>query len=426
MKKGLLLLALTTLTLVSCGGGNSTEQEKDASGNTIVKIMFHVNKTTAEGKAYQKRIEAFNNAYKEEKIKAVPRFEARTSDNKFEQTLINMKVEGTLPDIITFDAPNCASYAYAEILSDISGQISQDERNDFLSLNEYNGKVYGLPIQESSAGFYYNKNLFARAGVDVSGYTVDNPWTFDQFKAVCQQLKNSGITPVDMRITATGDETATYLLYSFIHAAGGDFVSKDGFTATGHFNSAETKSGFSYLASLISSGYTSYAIGPTDFFNGTVGMYLSSGWTIDEFRDYTTNFPDRNSWGLLPYPQGTAKASATGSWSYGVTDNGVADKSATYKLLKWMSSAESTTVVTNATGMIPSRKSCNPTYEVGSAEWVLLEQLSKTGKERPATVCYPKFSQCFGRIIDSLSKSNLSEIIDGQTNELQKLLNERK
>ena len=132
MKKGLLLLALSTLTLVSCGGGNSTEQEKDSSGNTIVKIMFHVNKTTAEGKAYQKRIEAFNNAYKEEKIKAVPRFEARTSDNKFEQTLINMKVEGTLPDIITFDAPNCASYAYAEILSDISGQISQDERNELM------------------------------------------------------------------------------------------------------------------------------------------------------------------------------------------------------------------------------------------------------------------------------------------------------
>ena len=78
-----------------------------------------------------------------------------------------------------------------------------------------------MPIQESSAGFFYNKKIFRALGIDVSGYTAENPWTFEQFKSVCKSLKNGGYTAVDMRIDATKDEMATYLLYPFIYAAGG-------------------------------------------------------------------------------------------------------------------------------------------------------------------------------------------------------------
>ena len=85
-----------------------------------------------------------------------------------------------------------------------------------------------------------------------------------------------------MRIDATKDETAPYLLYPFIYAAGGSFVSEDGYTAEGYYNSAATASGFQFIKDLITEGYTSYSIGSTDFFTGKVGMYLSSGWTIPD------------------------------------------------------------------------------------------------------------------------------------------------
>ena len=192
MKKRLLVIALTTLAMTACSLTPAGEQEKDSSGNTIVKIMFHVNSTTAEGKAYKMRLDAFNNAYKEEKIKAVGVFQARTGDDKVETALINMKAEGTLPDIVTFDAPNCASYASKGYLYDFTDALTNKEKDTYITLNTYNGKVYGIPIQESSAGFYYNKSLFSKAGIDVSGYTVDNPWTYDDFKNVCKKLKESG------------------------------------------------------------------------------------------------------------------------------------------------------------------------------------------------------------------------------------------
>ena len=155
-------LALTFGAAACRSGNDDTDQgEVDTDGNTIVSIMFHVDSKSAEGRAYQKRVDAFNAAYKDKKVKASARFIARTTGaTDYETQLGNMLNEGTLPDIITFDAPNCASYANAGLLYDITSVIDDETKNDFLSLNEYQGKLYGLPIQESSAGFYYNKALF--------------------------------------------------------------------------------------------------------------------------------------------------------------------------------------------------------------------------------------------------------------------------
>ena len=423
-----LLIVLTMFTIVACGGGSSEEESSvDSEGNTIVKIMFHVNETSAEGKAYKKRIDAFNVAYKDKKIKASAAFVARTAGaSNYETDLMNRKKEGTLPDIITFDAPNCASYAKSKLLYNLDSLVPQDIINDFISVSRYEGSVYGLPIQESSAGFFYNKQIFADAGIDVSRYTVDNPWTYSEFSAVCQQLKNRGYKyAVDMRLDATKDETATYMLYSFIHASGGQFVSEDGYTATGYLDSSSTAKGFEYLQSLVKNGYTGYDIGATDFFTGKIGMYLSSGWTIpqldNEFREFFPN--GRDSWGLLPYPKDVTSASATGSWCFGITENGKSDKSAAKELLLWLTSPESSEAITNATGMIPARKSVETNYAVNSPEYVLYQQLLQTGKARPDTVGYPKFTTIFNQIIAELKDGNVGSILNTKAQALQDELN---
>ena len=424
----MLLVIIMLFGMIACngtgnvGGGGDETPPTDSEGNTIVKIMFHVDKSSTEGQAYQKRINAFNATYKDQKIKAQAIFKARSAGaSGYETELQNNQLEGTLADIITFDAPNTAAYASAGLLYDISNLISAEEQSKFFSLNKYDGKLYGLPIQESSAGFFYNKKIFRAAGIDVSGYTAENPWTFDQFKDVCARLKSHCATAaVDMRLDATKDETAPYLLYSFIYAAGGSFVSEDGYTATGYYNSAETERGFQFLKDLITSGYTSYSIGATDFFTGKVGMYLSSGWTIPDLDNkYREVFASRDDWGLLPYPKGAEAASVTGSWSYAITNNHHSDKTATLELLKWMTSAESSEAITNATGMIPARRDVVKNYEVGSPEYTLLKQLELSGKERPVTVAYPTFSTTFNQIVYSLGNGNIKDLLNNATNTLQ-------
>ena len=425
----ILLAMIMAFGMTACGGGGSGESDVDEDGNTIVKIMFHVDKSSTEGTAYQKRVNAFNAAYKDQKIKAQAVFKARSAGaSGYETELLNNQIEGTLADIVTFDAPNTAAYAKSGLLYDISSLIPQEDQAKFYSVNKYEGKVYGLPIQESSAGFFYNKKIFRNAGIDVNGYTAESPWTFAQFKDVCARLKNHGVTAVDMRLDATKDETAPYLLYPFIYAAGGSFTDSTGYTATGYYNSAQTKNGFQFIKDLISAGYTSYAIGATDFFTGKVGMYLSSGWTIPDLdNDYKEFFASRDDWGLLPYPQDMAKASATGSWSYAITNNHHTDKTAIVELLKWMTSAESSKAITDATGMIPARKDVNNNYAPGSPEYTLLKQLELSGTERPVTVAYPTFSTTFNQVINGLgSADNVSSLLENATNSLQQEMNRLK
>lgn len=398
-------------------------------GVQTVKIMFHVDKNSAEGKAYQKRIDAFNAKYKNV-YKASASYVARTTGaSMYETDLMNKQQEGTLPDIITFDAPNCASYAKSKLLYPLDDLVPASEINDFISVSRFDSKIYGLPIQESSAGFFYNKQIFAQVGIDVSGYTVDNPWTFNQFKDVCDRLVKSGKTKyaVDMRLDATKDETATYMLYSFIYAAGGEFVSPDGYTAKGYLNSDKTAKGFEFLKGLVDSKYTGYDIGATDFFTGKIPMYLSSGWTIpdldNKFREY---FPNRDSWGILPYPKDVNACSATGSWCFGITNNKTVDKTASKELLLWLTSAESSKVITDATGMIPARKSVETNYQVGSPEYVLYQQLLKTGKQRPETVGYPKLTTAFNQIIYNMKNGNINDVLNARANELQRELDNLK
>ena len=418
MKKQLLVLPLATLVLAATG---CMKKSTDYSDNSKLKIRFHVDIESAEGMAYDQIIKAFNRE-NGEGITVTATFVARSAgDSTYDTQLAKDKRNGTLPDIITFDAPKCAAYASYDYLYDLSSAFTAAEKAKFVTLNTYKNKLYGIPIQESSAGFYYNKTLFDRAHIDVSMYTVDNPWTYQQFKDVCAQLATlSGITPVDMRMDATESEMATYLLYPFIYASGGSFVDETGKQAVGYFDSQASKNGYQFLKDLLSVHYTNYSIGATDFFTGKVGMYLSSGWTIPDLDNkYKTTFPDRNSWGLLPYPKDVTRASANGSWSYAIGNNGRKDKTNVIKLLKYITNAQSSTKITNATGMIPANRDAQQTYTTNSPEDVLMQQLEKTGVKRPDTVGYRQFSDTFRMVISDLGNSDVNTLVNNKARVLQ-------
>ena len=152
-------------------------------------------------------------------------------------------------------------------------------------------------------------------------------------------------------------------------------------------------------------------------------MYLSSGWTIPDLDNkYKDVFGDhdRNKWGILPYPKQTQAASATGSWSYAITNNKRTDKSLVVELLKFITNAESSKTITDHTGMIAANKDAAVTYQVGSPEHVLRQQLEKTGKERPATIGYPEFSSAFGQVISELrNTSDVGSVVRNKAQVLQ-------
>lgn len=427
-----LLAVLMAFSFIGCGGGGP-EEEVDADGNTIIDMMVHVAQQSAEGMAYNRITDAFNSSdtAKENKIKIRVDYSPRsTSATGYETELGNMLNNGTLPDIITFDAPNTWNYAENGILADITDLIAEETQSDFfeISKNTYNGKLYGLPIQESSAGIYYNKAIFRSAGLlsEVENMTVANAWTMTQFESICNRLKGKCDLPVDLQLYNANDEMATYLLYPFILAGGGTFLSSDGMTATGYFDSAATIAAFDRLRNWVNNGYTSFDASNVGFYTGRIAMYLSSGWSIPEIRNqYTQELG--NDWGILPYPKGDTgtAASATGSWSFGMTTQCATPEKAAV-VLEWLVSTDSSVAITDATGMIPARRSAveEKGYTEGSPEYVLYDQLNKTGKTRPGTIAYPEFSSRFRAVINQIREGTqtTSVIVSGQAAQLQEYL----
>ena len=55
------------------------------------------------------------------------------------------------------------------------------------------GVCYGMPGSVCYGGFFYNKAIFEQCGVEV-------PTTWEEFKTVCQTIKDAGITPISFGI----------------------------------------------------------------------------------------------------------------------------------------------------------------------------------------------------------------------------------
>jgi len=83
----------------------------------------------------------------------------------------------------------------AGVIEDLSASMagSWQERFNPAGIQAYtlNGKIYGVPMQVSQVGFFYNRDLFAKARVDAGAIK-----TWDDLLAAVKKLKAAGITPI--------------------------------------------------------------------------------------------------------------------------------------------------------------------------------------------------------------------------------------
>jgi len=81
------------------------------------------------------------------------------------------------------------------LLKDITDELDANNgewRNSLGALDAFavNGRNYGVPWDMGAVTFWYNKDLFAQAGIEKT------PETWSEFLADCEKLKAAGITPI--------------------------------------------------------------------------------------------------------------------------------------------------------------------------------------------------------------------------------------
>ena len=138
------------------------------------------------------------------------------------------------------DAQNQAGF-----LKDITAEAAPFEANlSQTAVNAFkvDGKTVGVPFDTGLVGFYYNKDLFKKAGVDAEAIK-----TWDDFLDAVKKLKAAGITPI---ISGGGDKWPMHFYYSYlVMRIGGDTAladakaGKDGGFKNATFVEAGTTSG---------------------------------------------------------------------------------------------------------------------------------------------------------------------------------------
>ncbi|MBK6873424.1 MAG: extracellular solute-binding protein [Kineosporiaceae bacterium] len=205
----LALGAAAALGLTACGGGTGASSaggaSADASGSAakvssikIVAAEYSKDNT----KAFW---DAFATAYK---AKTGTTLEVQVvSWDSIDQTSSTMVQNNQPPDILNLNV--YASYAKDGLLWSADDVLSDAAKGDlldaFVKSGTYQGKLYGMPDLSSARAFFYNKDLFAKAGIAAP------PKTWAEFEDDAK------------KITALGNGTVGYAMPLGPEEAQGEF-----------------------------------------------------------------------------------------------------------------------------------------------------------------------------------------------------------
>jgi len=110
----------------------------------------------------------------------------------FRNKVADMMQAGTPPDIfINWGGDLMIPYAKAGLLRDITTEYKTWPTTvSAVDMCSYKGKIYGLPYDIGSVGFWYNKDLLKKVGYS------SFPVTWNGFLELVKKLKAAGITPI--------------------------------------------------------------------------------------------------------------------------------------------------------------------------------------------------------------------------------------
>jgi raffinose/stachyose/melibiose transport system substrate-binding protein len=203
----------------------------------------------------------------------------------FKTKLTTVMQSGNPPDIFqSWGGGGMNQQVTAGMLKDITSDLDANGgawRNTFapgaLAVYSYKGKNYGVPWDMGMVGWWYNKDLFTKAGI------ANPPTSWTEFLNDVKTLKAAGITPICL---GEGDKWPGMHIWSYLASrVGGQAAFDAAYSRTGSFTDPAFVQAGQKLQELIAldpfqAGY----LGAThdqmqaDFGNGKCAMELSGQW----------------------------------------------------------------------------------------------------------------------------------------------------
>ncbi len=179
----LALLAVATL-LGACSGAGT--QASPGTGNVTLRALFMKQAAYSEAD-----VKAMTDSF----TAANPNIKVTTDfvgyDALHDKIITDQIGGGGTYDLFLMDTPWPAEFVKAGIVTDITGKIPADVKSGVFdsawTAATYQGKIYGVPWINDTKFFFYNKKMFADAGI------TSAPKTWDDVVADAQAIKAKGI-----------------------------------------------------------------------------------------------------------------------------------------------------------------------------------------------------------------------------------------
>jgi multiple sugar transport system substrate-binding protein len=265
---GAALAATAALTLAACSSGGSSGGGGASGSTTTLKLVvadYGTGPSNASAKYWDGIVTAFEKVHPDIKVNITSI--AWTNFDQQVQTMIQNK---QYPDITEGDyfsnyAQDGLLYSASDVLSD-PGNLLQT----FKAQGTYNGVQYGMPFTTSSRTLFYNKKLFAQAGITAA------PQTWADVQTDAAKITKMGDVGFGLPLGAEEAQAESLL---WMLGDGGGYQTGGKYT----INSAPNVAAFTFLKGLVSAKDTEPNPGTVnrtdlwqEFAQGKIGMINGS------------------------------------------------------------------------------------------------------------------------------------------------------
>lgn len=222
---------------------------------------------------------------------------------------------GNAPDIVSFDNPDFALFSSRGAMLDITERVANSE---IVSAAEYfdgplnsvtwDGKLFGLPKYTDTIGVFYNKDMFAAAGI------TEPPQTWAQFAEYAEKLTDSANNVYGATFSARAGEEGTFQFLPIIQMSGG------GANKVNTEGAAAVLDLWKQMIDNSSASRDVLSLGQWDstgtFNSGNAAMAVSGPWEIDRMVEDA-----KFDWGVTLLPtitEGGDRSSALGGFNWGI------------------------------------------------------------------------------------------------------------
>jgi raffinose/stachyose/melibiose transport system substrate-binding protein len=307
------LVMAAGLVLAGCSGAGSSAATD--SSNTL-KLWDYESADSAMGKGWAEAVKIF-----EQETGAKVEYESKSFE-QIRSTASQVLNSDEAPDVMEYNKGNATAGLLASqgLLTDISGAVSQygwDKKlaSSLQTTAKYDDKGimggdkwYGVPNYGEFVTVYYNKQMFADAGLQV-------PTTYDDFVKVLDAFVAKGITPL---AEAGAEYPLGQLWYQLaLSKADRNWVNDyQLYKSPVDWQGTQISYATDTLKQYVDKGYISKDVAGmkaedagTAFIAGKYPIFVSGSWWYGRFTSEIKNY----DWGIFPFPGSDLSLGSSGN-----------------------------------------------------------------------------------------------------------------